>query len=189
MTTLQKESSKHRRYLTTGDISRLMDVAPRTVTIWIDSDLLRGFKIPGSNHRRVRPMDLLDFCREQKLPFPPEIAPGVVVLSPCADDLAAKLRATLGANWRVYGAVSPLAAGVFITEHSPVIFVVDVMVGRYIAGEAARDAKQCSGCPVVVLLAEDSSEPLNGETVENRFGWPVDVARVAKRLEGMVWGK
>jgi hypothetical protein len=43
-----------RQFFTTGDLSSLFGVAPRTVIKWIDSGLLEGFRLPGSADRRVR---------------------------------------------------------------------------------------------------------------------------------------
>lgn len=39
--------------LTTGQISKLCGVAPRTVSKWFDNRTLRGYRIPGSQDRRV----------------------------------------------------------------------------------------------------------------------------------------
>jgi two-component system, OmpR family, response regulator RpaA len=53
---------------TTGQIGRLCHVAPRTVSKWFDSGKLRGYRIPGSDDRRVLRADLLRFLRENGLP-------------------------------------------------------------------------------------------------------------------------
>lgn len=55
--------------LTTGQISKAVGVSPRTVTKWIDSGLLKGWRIPGSKDRRVDYKDLKLFCIEQGLPL------------------------------------------------------------------------------------------------------------------------
>jgi hypothetical protein len=39
--------------LTTGAVAAICDVAPRTVSKWIDKGLLPGWRIPGSKDRRV----------------------------------------------------------------------------------------------------------------------------------------
>lgn len=48
---------------TTGKIAKLCEVAPRTVSQWIDKGLLRGYRIPGSQDRRVRKEELVKFLR------------------------------------------------------------------------------------------------------------------------------
>lgn len=52
------------RILTTGQVARVMDVSTRTVTGWIDGGLLKGFRVPGSRHRRVEEKHLKEFMKE-----------------------------------------------------------------------------------------------------------------------------
>ena len=39
--------------LTTGEVAKICNVAPRTVSKWFDSGQLRGYRIPGSKDRRI----------------------------------------------------------------------------------------------------------------------------------------
>lgn len=48
---------------TTGKVARLCEVAPRTVSKWVDSGLLKGWRIPGSFDRRINHADLVAFLR------------------------------------------------------------------------------------------------------------------------------
>lgn len=50
--------------LTTGQVAALLGVAARTAAKWIDAGQLRGYRIPGSQDRRVRREDLLGFARQ-----------------------------------------------------------------------------------------------------------------------------
>jgi len=52
---------------TTGQIAKICDVAPRTVSHWIDRGLLKGYRIPGSSDRRVHREQLLKFMIENKM--------------------------------------------------------------------------------------------------------------------------
>lgn len=56
-----------RKVYTTGQISKICHVAPRTVSKWIDTGRIRGYRIPGSNDRRVTQSDLLDFLRTNNM--------------------------------------------------------------------------------------------------------------------------
>lgn len=49
--------------LTTGKIAKLCQVAPRTVTKWIDKGALRGYRLPMSLDRRVTVIDLYTFLK------------------------------------------------------------------------------------------------------------------------------
>jgi excisionase family DNA binding protein len=59
--------------LTTGQVAKLCDVAPRTVSKWVDSGKLKGYRIPGSNDRRIIKGDLVTFMRQYHIPIPTEI--------------------------------------------------------------------------------------------------------------------
>lgn len=52
---------------TTGQIAKMLCVAPRTVSKWIDNGDLKGFKIPKTDHRRVKHEDLKEFCQKHNL--------------------------------------------------------------------------------------------------------------------------
>ena len=45
--------AKGKNVLTTGDVAKICNVAPRTVSKWFDSGQLKGYRIPGSKDRRI----------------------------------------------------------------------------------------------------------------------------------------
>ncbi len=51
-----------------GVIARICHVAPRTVTKWIDSGKLKGWRVPGTKHRRVSRSVLEKFLAEHGMP-------------------------------------------------------------------------------------------------------------------------
>lgn len=55
--------------LSPGQIKQICGVSGRTITKWIDQGWLKGFRIPGSGHRRVAKSDLLRFFSENRMPF------------------------------------------------------------------------------------------------------------------------
>lgn len=55
---------------TTGEVARLIGCAPRTVSMWIDNGHMKGFRLPGSEDRRVHRSDLLVFL--QSIGYPTE---------------------------------------------------------------------------------------------------------------------
>ena len=54
--------------LTTGEVATICKVAARTVSKWIDSGRLDGYRIPGSRDRRVTRDALQNFIRTNGLP-------------------------------------------------------------------------------------------------------------------------
>lgn len=59
-----------RAVYTTGQVAKLCRVAPRTVSKWFDAGKLRGYRIPGSQYRRVPHADLVRFAVTYGLPLP-----------------------------------------------------------------------------------------------------------------------
>lgn len=57
-----------RKTFTTGQIAAICDVAPRTVSKWFDAGTLKGYRIPGSNDRRIFLPDLVSFMRDTGIP-------------------------------------------------------------------------------------------------------------------------
>ena len=41
------------KVFTTGQVAKICKVAPRTVSKWFDSGRLKGYRIPGSQDRRI----------------------------------------------------------------------------------------------------------------------------------------
>ena len=61
--------AKGRNVLTTGDVARICNVAPRTVSKWFDSGQLKGYRIPGSKDRRIPVDELVRFMKVHNMPL------------------------------------------------------------------------------------------------------------------------
>lgn len=57
------------KIFTTGQVARICSVAPRTVSKWIDGGYLKGYRLPGSNGRRVQYEALLQFLKKHDMPL------------------------------------------------------------------------------------------------------------------------
>ena len=55
--------------LTTGQVAKICNVAPRTVSKWFDTGQLRGYRIPGSKDRRIPLSHLMRFMRANGIPL------------------------------------------------------------------------------------------------------------------------
>jgi two-component system response regulator RpaA len=60
--------AKGKNVLTTGDVARICNVAPRTVSKWFDSGQLKGYRIPGSKDRRIPISELVRFMKTHNIP-------------------------------------------------------------------------------------------------------------------------
>ena len=54
---------------TAGEVAKICKVAPRTVFKWFDSGRLRGYRIPGSQDRRIPREHLIRFLKEHGMPL------------------------------------------------------------------------------------------------------------------------
>lgn len=84
-------SLRHAKVLTTGQIAKLLHTAPRTVSIWIDKGLLKGYRLPGSLDRRVPRENLLKFLRERNIPIPEELEPRVTATASADNPMSGAL--------------------------------------------------------------------------------------------------
>jgi excisionase family DNA binding protein len=55
--------------LTTGEVAKICNVAPRTVSKWFDSGALHGYRIPGSKDRRIPLNQLIRFMKMHGMPL------------------------------------------------------------------------------------------------------------------------
>src|SRR5689334_21122770 len=62
-------TTKMKDVLTTGEVAKICNVAPRTVSKWFDSGALRGYRIPGSKDRRIPINQLIRFMKQHGMPL------------------------------------------------------------------------------------------------------------------------
>ncbi len=55
--------------LTTGEVAKICNVAPRTVSKWFDGGQLKGYRIPGSKDRRIPAAQLIQFMKDHNIPL------------------------------------------------------------------------------------------------------------------------
>ena len=54
---------------TTSDVARICRVSTRIVTKWFDTQMLDGYRLPGSKHRRFTYDHIHDFMANQDMPL------------------------------------------------------------------------------------------------------------------------
>src|SRR5207253_1679633 len=65
----ERECPPMKKVFTTGQVAKICKVAPRTVSKWFDSGRLRGYRIPGSQDRRIPREHLIRFLKEHGMPL------------------------------------------------------------------------------------------------------------------------
>src|ERR671913_1696278 len=66
---MNSTSTKIKDVLTTGEVAKICNVAPRTVSKWFDSGALHGYRIPGSKDRRIPLNQLIRFMKQHGMPL------------------------------------------------------------------------------------------------------------------------
>lgn len=127
--------------LTTGRAAKIAGVAPRTLSKWVDSGRLRGYQIPGSRDRRIRPTDFAEFLRAHgmghRIPLIGDTFARVLYVG-----FPASTRDAMPPTpYEPTFALSAFTAGIAMAESSPAVVVVDSAVGRIDARQIADEAR------------------------------------------------
>jgi hypothetical protein len=130
-----------RSVLTTGDVARVCEVAPRTVAKWFDRGDLKGWKIPGSPDRRVPVQSLREFMARHGMPtaeldrlvYLTVLA--IEVPTEVLDELRRRLPESQG--WRIVSGQLGFEAGVYAATARPDL-VVTLAEGETAADLAER---------------------------------------------------
>jgi len=120
---------KPRSVFTTGEVAKICNVAPRTVSKWFDGGHLRGYRIPGSKDRRIPVEHLIRFMRVHGIPLNGlDTGAFCVLLFDSDAEWTCAIRQSLIANeeFDVIIAENALEAGSAIHQHKPRAIVVDV---------------------------------------------------------------
>jgi len=122
-------NSRKKSVLTTGQVAKICNVAPRTVSKWFDSGQLRGYRIPGSKDRRIPLEQLVRFMKSHGIPTD-GLQTGTVTLLILDDDaqLAEVLCDALSEDgtYTTMHATTAFEAGTLCERHHPAIMIVDV---------------------------------------------------------------
>lgn len=115
---------------TTGQVAKICKVAPRTVTKWIDAGRLKGYRIPGSNDRRVPREHLVEFMRDHGMPIGDLGAdrPQVVTVGSELDAVAAALGGTCDVL-RLEDGRCGFELGMLMAKAVPQVLVLDTAAG------------------------------------------------------------
>lgn len=145
--------------LTTGEVAKICNVAPRTVSKWFDSGHLRGYRIPGSRDRRIPLEHLVRFMRAHGMPLDSLDAGRTRILFIDADGAFGRaIRETLSEEkgYEVSIAHSALEAGAAVQELKPNVVVADVTLPDVHAGELTRFIRSLSTPQPVRLIGTGS---------------------------------
>lgn len=151
---------KRKDVLTTGQVAKICNVAPRTVSKWFDSGALRGYRIPGSKDRRIPIHQLISFMKVHGMPLNGLTAgkTRVLLLDHDADAAAALGEALAAKNeYEVTYAKSAFEAGVAVENTRPDVMVVDLSLPDLQPEQLCRHLRANADYQALKLIAASPS--------------------------------
>jgi len=122
--------AKGKNVLTTGDVARICNVAPRTVSKWFDTGQLKGYRIPGSKDRRIPLSELIRFMKAHNIPTAALPVGKIRVLIVDSDEMAA---ATLAdalrtkADYEITTAKTTFETGAIAQRFCPHVILINLL--------------------------------------------------------------
>ncbi len=184
-----------KKVFTTGQVAKICQVAPRTVSKWFDSGKLRGYRIPGSQDRRIPRDQLIRFLKENNMPLGALEEEGwhkilVVGAEPLFLD---RLRELLpeDEDYKYEVAHSGFEAGTQASAFHPDTIIIDLAMGRSEALQIAANLRRNDAYKdtlIIALASEDEPNPegLSEYGYSDAFKKPFDVALLAERISTLV---
>ncbi len=179
--------------LTTGEVAKICNVAPRTVSKWFDSGSLKGYRIPGSKDRRIPVAELVKFMKAHGIPLDGITGGRTRVLIVDDDtDVTSTLKDVLieRTNYDVHTAASGFEAGMECERFRPHVLLLDLHLGD------GNDADQVAGLvqgsdnlqmtkivPMSGKLTDGQISALSSKGYEGFLRKPFQVRQVVEAIE------
>jgi excisionase family DNA binding protein len=125
------EQPKLKTIYTTHEVSRLLQVNPRSVINWIEQSLLPSYRTPGG-HRRIRQDDLLAFLKKHQIPTPAALVDGAfsILIVDDEEELLGMLKTYFQkeGGYEVSSASDGITALMEVGRIKPDLLILDVMI-------------------------------------------------------------
>jgi excisionase family DNA binding protein len=178
--------------LTTGEVAKICNVAPRTVSKWFDSGSLKGYRIPGSKDRRIPVSQLIKFMKAHNIPLDGVMSGRTRVL--VVDDEKEVVEVlhkvlTEQANYEVKTATSGFQAGIECERFKPHVLLLDVHLGE---GDARAVSNMVRGEDDLQLtriiamsgkMTDGQLQGLRSQGFDNFLKKPFQVRQVIEAIE------
>ncbi|MBI9017617.1 MAG: response regulator [Phycisphaerae bacterium] len=183
---------KRKDVLTTGQVAKICNVAPRTVSKWFDSGQLRGYRIPGSKDRRIPVSQLVRFMRAHGIPLNGLDGGATrVLLVDNKADIRDAVAAELGKSDRfeVQTAECGFDAGILADQFRPHIIFIDLMLEDINVKRICsivRDSIELQGARIVAItsnLTEGEGNALLQQGFDAYLCRPFDMKQMIDCIE------
>ncbi|HEX4608845.1 MAG TPA: response regulator [Urbifossiella sp.] len=187
-----------KKVFTTGQVAKICKVAPRTVSKWFDSGRLKGYRIPGSQDRRIPREQLIRFLKEHGMPLGEleEEEWHKVLLIGTEKLFNDRVKELLpeDEDYKFQYANSGFEAGMLAGNFQPDTIIIDLGLGRaesiQIVARLRADETH-TGTLIVGLASEDEAAPeqLGQYGFNDIFKKPFDVALLGEKIRAIADAK
>lgn len=149
-------NTKVKDVLTTGEVARICNVAPRTVSKWFDSGALRGYRIPGSKDRRIPLNQLIRFMKQHNMPLNGLMTGSTrVLIVDDEQDIVEVLEKILEdeAKYEVEVAKGGFEAGLIAERFRPHVLLLDMHLADIDGSVVARQVKNNPDLQLTKVIA------------------------------------
>lgn len=185
-------ATKIKDVLTTGEVAKICNVAPRTVSKWFDSGALHGYRIPGSKDRRIPLNQLIRFMKQHGMPLNGLMTGCTrVLIVDDEQDIVEVLEKILEdeAKYEVEVARSGFAAGLTAEKFRPHVILMDMHLSDIDGREVARQVKSNPDLQLTKVIAisgkmtEDEAKNLPPNEFDGFLRKPFHVRQVIEVIE------
>jgi len=180
-----------KKVFTTGQVAKICKVAPRTVSKWFDSGRLRGYRIPGSQDRRIPREHLIRFLKEHGMPLGELEEEGwhKILIIGAEKLFIDRLHELLpeDEDYKYELANSGFEAGIQAESFHPDTIIIDLALGRSEALQISQNLRrnqQYETTLIIGLASEDEAAPeaLVNYGFNEAFKKPFDIALLGERI-------
>ncbi len=180
--------------LTTGEVAKICNVAPRTVSKWFDSGQLKGYRIPGSKDRRIPLNQLVRFMKDHGIPLDGlNTGQTRVLVVDDERDIVEALRKVLTeqASYEVRTAINGFEAGVECQRFKPHVMLLDIHLGEGDSGarqvaNLVRTSDDLQMTKIIAMsgkLTDGQAAQLKGQGFDQFLKKPFQVRQVIQAIE------
>ena len=183
--------TKGKNVLTTGEVAKICNVAPRTVSKWFDSGQLKGYRIPGSKDRRIPVTELTRFMKEHNIPLHALpigkmrvliVDSNMDTISQLADDLRTQ------GEYEVQVVGSNFETGLTAQKFSPHVLLISLLAEGIDAGDICRNIHSDEELQTIkiIAIANNLSESEAKALLQKGFDGYVpetDISQVIRTIE------
>jgi len=187
--------AKGKNVLATGDVAKICNVAPRTVSKWFDTGQLKGYRIPGSKDRRIPVSELIRFMKAHNMPAPTlPVGKIRVLIVNSNEDAASALADTLRtkADYDVEIAISNFETGAIALKFAPHVLLVSLLAEGIDAANICKSIRSDEDLQTIKILAlanklsDSESAALLQKGFDGYISNSDDITEIIKKIEDAI---